>query len=212
MAKATAQCGTPSGYNRHRRLKEPACKECTQAANEYNKQKYRESNGVKTAKLRERYASDPEYRERILANNKRNAKKRREVHGEEVRQKANARYRERYATEPGFKEKVRTKSKKYFAENPEKRREYLRLRNYRRRSNSHEPYTEKQVLETYGTDCHICGESVDLKAARKCGQPGWQRGLHIDHLVSLSMGGSDCLENVRPAHGICNVTKGAKTP
>jgi len=33
--------------------------------------------------------------------------------------------------------------------------------------------------------------------------------LHIDHLVPLAKGGSDTLENVRPAHGICNLRKWA---
>jgi len=34
-------------------------------------------------------------------------------------------------------------------------------------------------------------------------------GLHIDHVMPLSKGGPDTLENVRPAHGSCNVKKQA---
>jgi len=51
---------------------------------------------------------------------------------------------------------------------------------------------------------------IDLSAPRQCGKPGWDNGLHIDHLYPLSKGGSDNLDNVRPAHGRCNVIKSAK--
>jgi 5-methylcytosine-specific restriction endonuclease McrA len=71
-------------------------------------------------------------------------------------------------------------------------------------------YSDLQVLELYGTDCHICGETIDLTASRQCGRDGWEKGLHIDHVIPLSKGGADSLENVRPAHGQCNIIKWAK--
>ena len=70
-------------------------------------------------------------------------------------------------------------------------------------------YSDQQVLETYGTNCHICSLPIDLDAPRKTGDPGWEKGLHIDHVYPLSKGGLDTLENVRPAHGKCNVIKWA---
>ena len=66
-----------------------------------------------------------------------------------------------------------------------------------------------QVLEVYGTDCHICKNPIDLDAPRKVGIPGWERALHIDHVHPLSKGGLDTIENVRPSHGKCNVIKWA---
>jgi 5-methylcytosine-specific restriction endonuclease McrA len=70
-------------------------------------------------------------------------------------------------------------------------------------------YSDTQVLEVYGTDCHICNLPIDLTAPRQCGKEGWEKGLQIDHLFPLSKGGSDTLDNVRPAHGYCNNIKSA---
>jgi 5-methylcytosine-specific restriction endonuclease McrA len=95
--------------------------------------------------------------------------------------------------------------------NSNKVKEEYRRSNHKRRAlildNGHIPYTEEQVLKTYGTNCNICKIPVDLKAARQVGQPGWENGLHIDHLIPISKGGPDTLENVRPTHGLCNITK-----
>ena len=71
------------------------------------------------------------------------------------------------------------------------------------------PYTEQQVLDVYGADCHICLEPVDLTATRRTGMIGWERGLHMDHVLAIANGGSDSLENVRPSHGACNIRKNA---
>ena len=71
-------------------------------------------------------------------------------------------------------------------------------------------YSPKQVLETYGTDCHICNKPIDLNAPRQCGKPGWEWGLQIDHVIPLSKGGNDLIDNLRPAHGYCNNIKNAK--
>lgn len=66
------------------------------------------------------------------------------------------------------------------------------------------------VLETYGTDCYICGNGIDLTAPRQVGAVGWEYGLHMDHIIPISKGGPDTLENVRPSHAYCNQRKGAK--
>lgn len=68
-------------------------------------------------------------------------------------------------------------------------------------------FSANTVIETYGTNCHLCGGEVDLLAPRTPGQPGWERSLHVDHVIPLSKGGDDTLENVRPSHGKCNVRK-----
>lgn len=71
-------------------------------------------------------------------------------------------------------------------------------------------FSVNTVLNTYGTDCHLCGEPIDLDAPRLAGRPGWERSLHIDHVIPISKGGDDTLENVRPSHGKCNVKKSNK--
>ena len=79
------------------------------------------------------------------------------------------------------------------------------------RRNNTEPgnYSDADVLSTYGLDCHICQIPIDLNAPRRVGRDGWEKGLHIDHVYPLSKGGLDILENVRPAHGKCNIIKWA---
>ena len=104
----------------------------------------------------------------------------------------------------------RRKQKKYWAKNPEKAQAFNRLRRARVNNVEHIPSTKEEVLKKYGTDCHICGTPIDLKALRKVGKKGWEHGLHLDHLIPISKGGPDTIDNVRPAHGICNITKGAK--
>jgi 5-methylcytosine-specific restriction endonuclease McrA len=90
---------------------------------------------------------------------------------------------------------------------PHKVRESSRRRRAQKLNNGSESYTELQVLEKHGTDCYLCGNPIDMSAPRKCGLPGWQNGLHIEHVIDLALGGSDTLQNVRGAHAICNLKK-----
>lgn len=102
---------------------------------------------------------------------------------------------------------------KYKKANPDKVKEWTRKQNRKRealkRNNGHVPYSEAEVLNKYGIICHICKTPIDLSAAKQCGKPGWEKGLHIDHFIPISKGGADTLENVRPSHGKCNIIKRA---
>lgn len=80
-------------------------------------------------------------------------------------------------------------------------------RRAKRRENGYEIYSFDEFINLYGFTCHICGKDIDKNAPRKAGEPGWEQGLHIDHVVPISKGGPDTLENVRPAHGLCNSKK-----
>ena len=101
--------------------------------------------------------------------------------------------------------------REYARKNPEKTREWNRGTNRRRdkriQANGFEFYNTDDVLRKWGYDCHICNEPIDFKAPRQCGDPGWERGLHLDHVWPISKGGADVLENVKPAHAKCNVYK-----
>ena len=104
-------------------------------------------------------------------------------------------------------ERIKENQKKFRAVHPEVGREHKRRRRARKLANGYEIYTEEQVLDTYGTNCHICAEPIDLEASRSTGAEGWEKGLHIDHVIPISKGGPDTLGNVRPAHGLCNLEK-----
>ncbi len=103
----------------------------------------------------------------------------------------------------------RLSTKRWHDNNKDKNRGYLRARRARLKNNLVEKYSEEQVLKIYGDSCYICSDKIDLCAPRAIGKDGWQRGLHIDHLLPIAHGGSDTIENVRPTHGICNLRKGS---
>ena len=96
----------------------------------------------------------------------------------------------------------------YYYQNKEKYMGYDRKRRALKASNGFDKYEEAEVLDMYGTNCYLCDMPVDLNAPRKVGVAGWKSGLHIEHFVAIANGGSDTLENVRPSHGWCNLSKG----
>ena len=174
----TDSCGTYSGYVLHRRVLEAPCEACQEAQRDY-KRAWRE----RTRETRAEYARV--YREE----------------NPEVINAASRRYRERHP------ERRAASVARYNEANPEVRRGTVRTRRARRAGGEVERYSEAQVLDHYGVDCHICSEPIDLTAPRRSGEPGWERGLHIDHLIPICDGGSDTLLNVRPSHGLCNCRK-----
>jgi len=199
-ARVKAECGTTAGYIRHRKEGQPYCEPCKEANAIYMKA-YRAKQGEELK-----------------------AKKR--VYQQANKEKENARSK---AWREANLERSRENFRRWVLENPEakkqsdrnyKKRNLEKLRAYgirkyhRRRasklSNGFEFYTESEVLDLYGTCCHICSLPIDLSAPRSCKKEGWETGLHIDHVIPIARGGSDTLDNVRPSHGLCNIKKGAK--
>jgi hypothetical protein len=103
------------------------------------------------------------------------------------------------------------KTSQYKKDNVEIVRKYSRRLGSKRRAleknNGYNKYTEDQIFELYGTNCYLCDMPINLNAPRKTGVPGWRSGLQIEHFVDIAKGGPDTLENVRPSHGWCNLTK-----
>jgi 5-methylcytosine-specific restriction endonuclease McrA len=101
--------------------------------------------------------------------------------------------------------------KKVANEELERKKDIARKGGHTRRlrilENGYSYYSLTQVLTTYGKNCHLCHEPINLKASRRVGVGDWLLGLHVDHLVSIAKGGPDTLENVRPSHAICNLKK-----
>jgi len=114
------------------------------------------------------------------------------------------------------KEKNNNSSRKYRLENPEKRKASVHLweranpdkvkannnkKNHVRRSKVKElgVYTRQEwdsLLETYNHCCLCCGSS-SVK-------------LTIDHIVPISIGGPNTIDNLQPLCGPCNSRKGTK--
>lgn len=57
-------------------------------------------------------------------------------------------------------------------------------------------WLRRAVIERDGGVCGLCGGDVD---------PG---DIHIDHILPVSLGGQDLMENLQVAHSKCNIRKG----
>ena len=192
MKKLENKCGTTTGYKRHRTQKTPPCKECLDAVVAYKKLWKKEHPEEYKQRNREYYVKN------VQKINERNKRFRIE-NPEKVKE-----YQDKYRVQNKDAREV------YRQSNLEKFRHYARKRKAWKLNNGHEEYTEQQVLDRWGEDCHICFESIDFDASRKVGKNNWEKGFHIDHLIPLSKGGGDTLSNVRPAHALCNLQKNAK--
>lgn len=97
-----------------------------------------------------------------------------------------------------------------------KRRARAALRREKNTVSSTKWWTRKdEIVSLYGAECYLgekCylgGTPIDFEASRKVGALGWEYSFHPDHVVPLSKGGEDVLENIRPAHAYCNQRKWA---
>lgn len=98
---------------------------------------------------------------------------------------------------------------KYKVSTDEEYRHRMNLRNHRRRSAKlsvrSEKYTKEDVILKNGGFCHICSEKIDLTIKSPNGL-----SFSIDHVIPLTKGGNDTLDNVLPAHRACNSAKSNK--
>ena len=179
--KAIAECGTVSGHRKHFTDKTSPCQPCRDARNKYRSEYYK-------AHPEKKRAMDIRYQEKHPGQ----------------RNKYDQKYRS------NNREKTSAATLKWNKKHPEKSREVSRKRRALKLANGYEPYTEAQVLEAYGIYCYLCNHPINFEASRKIGKDNWQLGLHIDHVIPIIAGGPDTLKNVRPAHAICNMKKGAK--
>jgi 5-methylcytosine-specific restriction endonuclease McrA len=75
--------------------------------------------------------------------------------------------------------------------------EYAEKERARCRDRADARYRRKRdrVVETWGSDCYLCGEPCESD-------------LHIDHVIPHSKGGSSRVVNLRMTHSRCNMSKG----
>lgn len=71
-----------------------------------------------------------------------------------------------------------------------------------RREMARTKWTRSTLIRKYGGLCHLCGEPVEM------GDPTSPKYATIDHVVPLSKGGRDHMDNLALAHQRCNRKKG----
>jgi 5-methylcytosine-specific restriction endonuclease McrA len=186
---------------------------------EEKKKKYYQDNPEKLKQRKEKISQYAKgYRQANLEKLKQKEKEYYQANREKVSQR---RKDDRQANPEKFRKRDREYrqanpevSKIWAQENLERVRELTRESARKRRAlklqNGHSPYSEAAILSLHGTNCHLCNQPIDFDAPRQIGKPGWELGLHIDHVIPISKGGSDTLKNVKPAHGLCNITKNNK--
>ena len=63
----------------------------------------------------------------------------------------------------------------------------------------------RAIIAANEPPCHICGQPIDYNL------PWLNPGAYVvDHVVPISRGGENTLENKRAAHRACNAAKAAK--
>ena len=186
-----ANCGTLSGYRAHERHRDAPCEGCIMAKRAYQRQ-LRLRHLEKSQKRDREYASLHREERKIWAANfyKKNS------------ESLKARSAKNRLDNPSY-------SIQYRAAHPEIMAKHQRNYRARKRNAPSELYTTQQILDIYGSDCHICLEPIDLTAPRINHQFGWQKGLHLDHVIPISKGGEDMISNIKPSHAVCNLRKHA---
>ncbi len=101
--------------------------------------------------------------------------------------------------------------KEWRNKNPDQARHYANKHRAKKSGNDFEFYTLQEVFETYGTNCYLCDMPINFSVSGKPNSnPQWKSGFHLEHFIPISNGGPDTLENVRPSHAWCNISKGYK--
>jgi 5-methylcytosine-specific restriction endonuclease McrA len=87
-------------------------------------------------------------------------------------------------------------------DNPERNRELGRQANSVRKARmlavQTEPVDYAAILAEHGMFCHICSLVIVDES-----------DLHFDHVIPLALGGPHSQANIKPAHALCNLRKGA---
>jgi HNH endonuclease len=194
------KCGTITGYSSHISHKENPCNPCLEACRLYSRKRY----NANPEKAREQKRQS---RSKNLERDKENYRRWYANNSDKKIRLANQWYENNW-------KRAQENKKSWRKSNIEKVRilsaSFNRKRRANEKNNGSEPYTVQQVLDTYGTDCHICNKPIDLNAPRATNKKGYELGLHIDHLIPIIKGGSDTLRNVRPSHAKCNLKKNGR--
>jgi 5-methylcytosine-specific restriction endonuclease McrA len=152
---------------------------------------WRAANPDKVKEIKDRCRAKPEYREKEkishniwLANNQEKVKK----------------HRTEYYKRPEVKEKTKEWYKQWYEAHPEARSHYERKRKAKKRDavGSH---TREDIIRLYFQQkhkCVVCRVHIDM--------------YHVDHIMPLSLGGSNAIGNIQLLCPTCNLQKHTKHP
>lgn len=143
----------------------------------------------------ERYATDPEFRQRQLA---RVAAWQRQARLDpEYCERENARSRAAYAADPDhYRQYYSNYQRERYATDPEYRAKVLARQSERYYGD------RSEIAEAEAWQCWLCGEAIDREARHP--DP---LALHVDHMLPVSKGGKSDPANLAPAHAYCNISK-----
>lgn len=115
---------------------------------------------------------------------------------ESYKAKAAAKARRMYAK---HREKCNERSRSWRQRNPQAAKKYRRIRRQRLGSGTYTAAQWEQKVQAHGGNCYWCKEPAT-------------DGLVVDHLIPLSRGGQNVIENVVPSCKPCNQSKHMATP
>jgi 5-methylcytosine-specific restriction endonuclease McrA len=105
---------------------------------------------------------------------------------------------ERAAGTPEWRARRRKSCRAYRAKYPARARELSSRRGAIKRQTQVEKVDFQKILSDAKGVCGICRQPFD------------EFGIHFDHIIPLSKGGTHTRENIQPTHARCNLLKGAK--
>ena len=155
------------------------CKSCDASA---WKKRYAENKTEYTQRMRDKYAEDPEFRQR-----------RRDLVND---------WRKKNKQTPEYKQRRRSEARKYYAKN---RQMYTEKEQARRALKAGAEVSPVDLADLWTGYCALCGEEMDYDL--KYPDP---MSKSLDHDIPLSLGGSHSKDNLQWTHLTCNISKGAR--
>jgi hypothetical protein len=186
-------CGTEPGYRKHRRNKETKCQECRDAHNVHRRATY-------TKEANRRYIENYRNRKKLERAELRAARKQAKLDKAlKIKRDKEAEYEEYLAIKAKVLEfnklvvEIDTPPVNLRKATPRQRHEIRQI-----------------LLKRDGMNCYLCDVPVNFRAPYIQGQEGWEWFPHLEHVIPVSKGGTDELDNIKLAHAKCNRDKGVK--